>query len=243
MTLLSAALSAAAIIGGLLAFKKLIEARSFQFFGKIVHRVDVPKKIVALTFDDGPNPPYTNRILEILRDHGAHATFFMLGCRLQQHPSLVRQAVAEGHEIGNHSFAHSYLLLRPPGAIRKEIERTDEMLEALGLQRPHLFRPPFGKKLFFLPYYLKRMGKITVMCDVDSGGAEFKSRDADLVCDRILKKIRPGSIIMLHDGGGDKEHIVEAVRLLMQGLAKAGYSAVTVSALMAEGARGTSDAL
>ncbi len=243
MTLLSAILSVAAIAGGLAAFKKLIEARSFQFFGKIVHRVDVTKKIVALTFDDGPNPPYTNHILEILRAYGCRATFFMLGSRMEQHPSVARQAVAEGHEVGNHSFAHSYLLLRPPAVIRKEIERADEVMEALGLQRPRLFRPPFGKKLLFLPYYLKKMGKITVMCDVDSDGAEFKSRDAALICDRILNKIQPGSIIMLHDGGGDKGHIVETVRLLLQGLAKTGYSLVTVSTLMAEGAREESSAL
>jgi peptidoglycan/xylan/chitin deacetylase (PgdA/CDA1 family) len=242
MTTLGGFLAVAAIIMFFAAFRKLIEARSFQFFGSIVHRVDVRKKIVALTFDDGPNPPFTDQILEALREHKAHATFFMLGCRLERHPSVAQRAVAEGHEVGNHSYSHSYLLLRPPSTIKREIQRADDAMEALGLGRPHLFRPPFGKKLFVLPFYLKKMGKTTVMCDADSGGAEFKSRDAAQIRDRILRKIRPGSIIMLHDGGGDKAHIVETVRLLLQSLTQQGYSVLTVSALLREGGRGITGA-
>ena len=235
MTILYGILFLLVLCGLLVAFRKLIEARSFQFLGDIVHRVDVTRKMVALTFDDGPNPPFTNRILEALKEYKARATFFVLGFRLERHPSVAQQTLAEGHELGNHSFSHKYLLLRLPSTIKREIQSADELMEALCLGRPRLFRPPFGKKLFLLPYFLKKMHKTTVMCDVDSGGKEFISRNAEEICGILMSKIRPGSIIMLHDGGGDKDHIVRTVRLLLQRLTDEGYSVVTVSELLKEG--------
>lgn len=220
------------VIGFLFLFKKIIEARNFQFLGNIIKRIDTNKKVVALTFDDGPNPPYTDHILSYLKEYNASATFFVLGRRLKKYPSHGQKIVREGHEIANHSYTHKYLLLRPPRTIRKEILKADEAIKEINSVISPYFRPPFGKKLFILPWYLKKMGKTTVSCDVDTGRTEFVSRDSIQISEIILKKVKPGSIIMLHEGGGDKSHIVDSVRIILEELTKKGFKVTSVSGLL-----------
>jgi peptidoglycan/xylan/chitin deacetylase (PgdA/CDA1 family) len=217
--------------------RRIAESRNFQFFGTIVSRVDTKRKVVALTFDDGPNPPYTDRILSILRDYSAKATFFVLGKRLEEHPATGQRMVDEGHEIANHSYSHKYLLLRPPRTIREEILRAEAAIRKIAPESSTLFRPPFGKKLLYLTWFLKKMGKTTIMCDVDAGSAEFVSRNPWEITEIILGKVRPGSIIMLHDGGDDKRHVVEAVQLLAAELTSRGYQMTSVSELLKQAAR------
>jgi peptidoglycan/xylan/chitin deacetylase (PgdA/CDA1 family) len=218
----------------LLLFRKFIEARNFQFFGNIVKSVDTDKKIVALTFDDGPNPPYTDQILSILKEYNAKATFFVLGVKLESYKELGLKIVNEGHDLANHSFSHKYLLLRSSRTIKQEIHKTDQIIQQITSKKSSFFRPPFGKKLIFLPWYLRKIGKLTIMCDVDACRAEIVTRDSHKMSEEILKKVKPGSIIMLHDGGGNKSHTVAALSIILKELTRKGYSITSVSGLLKE---------
>src|SRR6185436_13476921 len=132
------------------------KSRTFQFFGEIVPRVNTQQKFVALTFDDGPIPGATEEVLSVLNEGGIKATFFVIGAELEQNLEQGRKLVAAGHELGNHSFSHSRMVLKTPSFVKFEIERTDELIRQTGYQGPIHFRPPFGKKLFVLPYYLSQ---------------------------------------------------------------------------------------
>jgi len=223
-----------AVSGLLLIFRRHTEARNFQLFGKIINRVNTENKIVALTFDDGPNPPYTEQILSILKTHNVKATFFVLGARLKEHPNLASKIVQEGHELANHSFSHKYLLFRPPHVIKHQVLQTDEALRRITPNPPPFFRPPFGKKFIILPWLLRKMGKTTVMCDVEASRAEMTFRDSLQIRNEVLQRVKPGSIIMLHDGGGDKSPTVKALGMILKELKKRCYTITSVTGLIRE---------
>ncbi|WP_220348737.1 polysaccharide deacetylase family protein [Alkalilimnicola ehrlichii] len=136
---------AAALIAALYGVKNLADARSFQLFGNLVHRVDTEKPWVALTFDDGPTPEATERILAILARNEVPATFFFTGAELAANPGLAEKYVAAGHELGNHTYSHRRMLLRSPMFIRHEIEDTDALIRASGYEGPIYFRPRTGR--------------------------------------------------------------------------------------------------
>ena len=121
------------------SFLWLKSHRSPQLLGKCFHRVNTSKKVVALTFDDGPSS-HTQEILDILRLHNVQATFFLLGKHAEQHPNLVRQIYEEGHDIGNHSFSHEPLIFKSLAFIREEINKTDQIIRLSGYPRTIHFR-------------------------------------------------------------------------------------------------------
>lgn len=152
---------------------------------------------VTLTFDDGPAEPYTSQILDILRAHDVKATFFVCGSAAERHPALVRRIAAEGHEIGNHTYSHPSLHLRSRAAIAAEVDAAQDALERILGRRPTLFRPPFGVRWFPLWSVLKERG-LVMMLWTDRG---YDGRlDAPGIAAATLKRLRPGSIILLHDG-------------------------------------------
>lgn len=112
-----------------------MNSRSSQLFGRAVSRVETTEKVVALTFDDGPAPPYTEALLRTLRERGAPATFFVLGQRMEEHPELAAKMVREGHELGSHSYSHRRMIFCSPGFIRDELDRTDALQTASGTAR------------------------------------------------------------------------------------------------------------
>ena len=130
-----AAVSGVTIVGLLWVFFK-------PPFGKNIVHLNTNQRIVALTYDDGPSPPYTDPLLDVLAKHDVRATFFMIGNRVQQHPETVRRVIAEGHQIGNHSSSHPVLGLLPPSQVRREIERTDALLRQIGVKGEIVFRAP-----------------------------------------------------------------------------------------------------
>src|SRR5215210_5068368 len=157
-------LSAAALllVAGLAALWQASRSRTFQFFGQLVPRVNTSQKVVALTFDDGPTPGATGQILSVLEEEHVRATFFVTGAELEMNMAEGRRLVAAGHELGNHSYSHARMILVTPSFVRREVERTDELIREAGQQGEIFFRPPYGKKLFALPYYLSRTGRKTV---------------------------------------------------------------------------------
>ncbi|USX55325.1 polysaccharide deacetylase family protein [Lentzea sp. HUAS12] len=206
-------------------------ARTFQFFGDLVDRVETDEKLVALTFDDGPDPAGTRQVLDLLSAEQVPATFFLMGRDLEKHPDLGRQIAEAGHEIGNHTYNHPRMIGVLPGTVAKEVEDTDAQIRRTGYTGDIHFRPPNGKKLFALPRYLQQHNRTTVMWDVepDSEGTPT----AQEIAQRTLAETTPGSIILLHPMYAGRTETRQALKPIITGLKERGYRFLTASALLA----------
>ena len=221
--ILLAVLGAAAV-----TLREVVNSSTFQLFGDYVARVETSEKVVALTFDDGPHPAHTPGVLAVLDEHQVKATFFMMGRNVERYPAVAREVRRRGHEIGNHSYSHPKLVLMSPRRVREEIERTDELLRGIGVSGDIHFRPPHASKFIVLPWVLVQMNKLSVLGDVDP--EEWKQRPAAVMTESILRQVRPGSIIGLHDPMG--RETLRTLQNILPALAARGYRFETVSALV-----------
>lgn len=193
--------------------------------------------VVAITFDDGPDPRFTPAILEILAKEKVKATFFMVGKHVEKYPHLARQVVAAGHEIGNHTYSHANLLQAPLGRITAEIERGEEAIfNATGL-RPSLFRPPRGLYEAKLIEETKARGYTVILWSLSSNDW-LEMRPVD-ISRTILQNVAPGDIILFHDSGnliraegGERLPTVRSLKTVLAGLKEQGYDFVTVTELL-----------
>ena len=198
---------------------------------KIYRHGNRKEKSIALTFDDGPHPLFTVSILKSLAEYNIKATFFITGKDAEEHSELVQKIIHEGHEIGNHSFSHKSLIFRSIIFIINEIEKTDKILKNLGVKGEIYFRPPYGRIGAIARMVLRKMRKKIILWD--NGPKDFKCLSCEEVVDKVLKKLKPGSIIVLHDGGGvDRSITVKAVDMLIPEILKKGYKFQTVSELI-----------
>lgn len=212
---------------------ELTASRSFQFFGGAVTHADTAEKVVALTFDDGPTEK-TDEILSILEAEGVKATFFLTGQEMERHPELANKLVFAGHEIGNHSYSHKRMVFRSPAFVRREIERTDEIIRSLGYTGPIPFRPPYGRKLLVLPHYLKEQERKTIMWNVEPEDVPEIRQDPQRIADYTVEQAKPGSIILLHVMYPGREATMQSVQGIISGLRAKGYEFRTVSELLGE---------
>jgi len=210
-----------------------------QVFGYFPYVVKTERKLMALTFDDGPNPPDTEKLLEVLEKHGVKATFFVCGQNAEKWPDLVRRAAEAGHVIGNHSFNHNFtnnfLSLR----FESEISRTQAAIEKIINQRPALYRSPW---LFRQPWLLKNLKRhgLTPVAGYFASSWEAWHPAPLAVAAEARKVIAPGRIIIMHDGGNldlfswntDRSATVAAVDLLIPELKKQGYEFTTIDQLL-----------
>jgi peptidoglycan/xylan/chitin deacetylase (PgdA/CDA1 family) len=206
----------------LAALALLADSHRIQVFG--AHRADIPAtgKVVALSFDDGPSPRSTETILAELRRRSVPATFFLIGRRIEQRPDLARRILRDGHQIGNHSYSHPRMVLERPRAYAEEIDRTDRLIRELGYGGSIDFRPPYGQKLLVLPWLLAQRGKLDVLWSVDS--RDYMDPDPASIARRVLRRVRPGSIVLLHDS----PRTAAALPALLDGLLSRGYRLVRV---------------
>lgn len=211
---------------------QISKSRTFQFFGELVSRVNTQQKFVALTFDDGPIPGNTEEVLSILKEGGVKATFFVTGAELEQNPEQGHKLVAAGHELGNHSFSHSRMVLKTPSFVKFEIERTDELIRQAGYQGAIHFRPPFGKKLFVLPYYLSQHSRKSITWDVEPDSFPEVGSDANKIVEHVLANVKPGSIILLHVMYPSRKESLKSVKGIIDELKSHGYEFKTVSELL-----------
>ncbi|QRO01938.1 polysaccharide deacetylase family protein [Archangium violaceum] len=223
------------VLGLLVGLWQLSRSWTFQLFGELHARVETSEKVVALTFDDGPRPGQTEAILELLKRHGVRASFFMVGRNIERHRELAARVLAEGHQLGNHSYSHHRLIFKSPSYVREELDRTDALLRGLGVEGELLFRAPNGKKLVVLPWLLSRSGRKHITFDVVP--RDDAEQDVELLTSRVMESVRPGSIILFHDGGQEKPGTVKAVDIVLGRLREQGYRFVTVSELLALGGR------
>lgn len=234
--LLRTVLALAILLAALFGLWRVSDLRGWQAFGTIVPRVEVREKVVALTFDDGPTAAGADSILPLLDSLGVRATFFVNGSALAERPDVGRRFVAAGHELGNHTWSHPRMLLKSQAAIRREVERTDSMIRVVGHAGPIHFRPPYGKKLVGLPWYLHRTGRTTVTWDVEPESVPEIDGNAERIAAHVLERARPGSIVLLHVMFRNRADSRRAVPAIVHGLRTRGYRFVTVSELMARGA-------
>jgi peptidoglycan-N-acetylglucosamine deacetylase len=214
---------------------RISKARCFQLVGDAICRIETATRIVALSFDDGPTPGGVVSVLKTLRDRKIKATFFLIGKHMARHPEQALRLKAEGHELGNHSFSHVRMIGHPSAFYDAEIQRTDALLRAAGETHPSLLRPPFGKRLMGFPLAVDRAGYRTIMWDV-ADDAEHVS-DPAAYASAILRRVRPGSIILIHPMYRHSATARRALPLVLDGLFAQGYRIVTVSQLLDMGHR------
>jgi len=196
-------------------------------------RVRTKDKIVALSFDDGPDPRWTPHVLDLLEAHGDHATFFEIGMHAVAHKDLVMRIERDGNEIGNHTLDHPHLTGLTSTQIRDEVRNGTNALLAAGAPQPVLFRPPLGLTDERVAAITESQGLRTVLW---SACVEHYVNHVDVAVgtDRLLANVRPGMIILAHDGGiPNRSRTMQSLPRLLDGLAKRGYKVVTVSQLVA----------
>jgi peptidoglycan/xylan/chitin deacetylase (PgdA/CDA1 family) len=203
--------------------------------GEAWPRVETSEPVVALTYDDGPNPPYTLDLFDVLDRYQVKAAFFVVGRTVEAHPDVAREAVARGHEVGNHSYSHAPLILRSAAFVRRQIAATDAQLRAVGVTGEILFRSPYGAHLFAVPYVLWRQRRKNILFDVIVG--DWAMQDPERIAARVLERATAGSIIVLHDGRGERPGTVAATALIIEGLRNRGYRFVSVSELLTKARR------
>lgn len=212
---------------------RLSKARSFQLMGEMVRRVETSSPFVALTFDDGPLPGYTDEIVRILEEKEAPGTFYLIGAEIENHPEEARKLVEAGHEIGNHSYTHPRMIAINYGTVRDEIERTDARIREIGYTGDIHFRPPYCKRFLVLPYYLWQTGRTSIICDIEPESYSEIATDRDAIVEHVMERVKPGSIILLHVMSSHRRATLEAVPLLIDRIRAEGLEFSTVSGLMA----------
>lgn len=203
--------------------------------GHVLYHGSAARRVVSLTFDDGPDPRYTPQILDILKAQHIRATFFVCGKRLAEYPDLGKRIVAEGHLIGNHTDTHTSILGEPPSAARREIDLCDARIEQITGVRSHLFRPPKG--LWNAAAYRSALssGHTLVLWSLAFDRVAMRS-SLGRQGRRVVRLARPGDIILLHDGSlsrsDERRTTVRELPDLIAGLRRRGFGFVTVTEML-----------
>ena len=200
---------------------------------KVYRSVSTEKKQIALTFDDGPHPTLTPRILEILSEYNIPATFFMVGQNVLNYPEAARQVIQAGHEVGNHTFTHPHLANLNEHAIMNEIGRCEDALEELCEYRPHILRTPQGALTPSLERCLLDDDYILVLWSLDT--RDWDNKSTACIVQTVLDRVQAGDIILMHDYIGHNSKTPEALEKIIPILLSQGYEFVTVSALLGVG--------
>lgn len=224
--------AAAAAVSGVMYYATGVP--SSQLFGPSLARAprngDGPR--LALTFDDGPSES-TPEILEVLAEHRARATFFLLGANAERLPEVARSVARQGHETGSHSYSHPRFYLSTPRRIAAEIARGQQALEGVLGTSPSLFRPPYGIRWFGMFPAVEQHGLTVVMWSVC--GYDWK-RSGDWIARHVVRHAGDGDVVLLHDGkttmpGNHRRETARALRAILPVLAERGFQAVTVGEL------------
>ncbi|EGQ26102.1 chitooligosaccharide deacetylase, partial [Sporosarcina newyorkensis 2681] len=202
---------------------KLMNSRTFQLFGGLTNSVETNQKVVALTFDDGPTKN-VDSVLAVLNHYNIKATFFLIGNEIETNQKEAEEIVKAGHQVGNHTYSHNRMIFKSTSFIKEEIEKTDNLIRRIGYEDEIDFRPPNGKKLLALPYYLNKHKKDTITWNIEPDSAVDK-------IDYVKQNIKNGSIILLHpmyDETGEQLKLIEdIIKLLLD----EDYEFVTVNDL------------
>ena len=217
------------------AVDRVIERMPFGQDGALVFAGPGGRRAVALTFDDGPSPHNTPAVLDLLGKHGAKATFFVVGKEIPRNEALLSRMVAEGHEIGNHTYTHPHTISLSREALREELERTSAAIR--GITEVRLVRPPYGKDRRRVAKAGRELGLRMILWSLDSG--DTSSLSADEISSELLARAGPGAIVLMHDGGDPRPKTMAALSSVVPTLIQRGFELVTVSSLLSSPAHQT----
>ena len=206
-----------------------------QLLGAFPYRRRTTERVVALTFDDGPNDPDTSRLADLLADEGVRATFFAVGACIERHPDTARRLVHDGHVLGSHGYSHQFRRCAGQAVLRAEVGRTEDVFtHHLGV-RPVLFRPPWLLRTPGL-FDVAEERSLQLVSGEFAHVLEVFQPSPERIARRAVAKARPGSILIFHDGfdakGGDRTNTVLAVGLVIAELRRIGFGFTTVDRLL-----------
>lgn len=205
-----------------------------NFYGPVLASGNTTKKVVALTFDDGPYQPYTEQVLSVLKEKNVRATFFVVGENAAAHPDVIKKMQADGHVIGTHTQHHKDLLRLDAKEIYTEMAMGAESIRQITGQKPKFVRPPHGFKDYEVIEQAKRLDLQVVNWDVIP--RDWTNPGTATIVKNVVENVKPGSVVLLHDGDspvnkGSREQTVQALPLIIDQLRGEGYSFVTVAEL------------
>ncbi|MDG4774267.1 polysaccharide deacetylase family protein [Solwaraspora sp. WMMD792] len=194
---------------------------------------DRGRPTLALTFDDGPAPGYTAQILDVLRRFQVPAVFFCVGMNAAAHPDLLHRMIDEGHTVGNHTWSHPFLPELARHQLLEQLERTNETIEKATGAAPRLFRPPYGSRTPEVLEWLRPVDSTMVLWDVEP--VDWAMPGTEIIAERVLDTTRNGSIVLLHDGGGDRSQVVAALPRIIEGLLERSFRFVAADEFVTGG--------
>jgi polysaccharide deacetylase family sporulation protein PdaB len=199
----------------------------------VVWEVPTAEKVIALTFDDGPDPENTPRILELLKQYDAKATFFLTGKKVEKYPEIVKREQNEGHELANHTYSHTFFNNRVSlSKLKQEVLKTDEAIFKVTGQKCHLFRPPGGYYNEKLVNLAKEEGYTVVMWSWHQDTKDWNSPGVNRIVKNVLGDTRNGDIVLFHDYSDGQTQTADALKIILPKLKERGYRFVTVSELL-----------
>ncbi|MTJ47311.1 polysaccharide deacetylase family protein [Dolichospermum sp. UHCC 0259] len=202
-----------------------------KFQGIVISKAKLPpeKKVIALTFDDGPWPSSTAKVLDILKKNNIKGTFFVVGQNVKNYPDLTKRVVTDGHIIANHTWHHWYHHMNAQAAAYEVANTTDIIYQTTGV-KTSLFRPPGGIMSNGVAAYAKSNKYAVIMWSSDS--MDYARPSVPKLINNIFREAKPGGIVLMHDGGGDRSHTVKALPEIISRFRKQGYEFVTVPELL-----------
>ncbi|MFM9277873.1 polysaccharide deacetylase family protein [Paenibacillus jiagnxiensis] len=205
----------------------------YETRGDVVWEVPMNEKMIALTFDDGPDPDITPQILDLLKQYDAKATFFVIGYRLTKYPDIIKREIAEGHEVANHTDHHVYFkTTMRPETIEHEMRSLKVKINGLTATNSPWFRPPGGYYNDSVIEIAKKLGYTVVMWSWHQDTRDWSKPGVGRIANKVLNNARNGDIVLLHDHAGGSMQTAQALKIILPELKKRGYRLVTVSELI-----------
>ncbi|MEC0209331.1 polysaccharide deacetylase family protein [Paenibacillus ehimensis] len=233
-----------AALAGLLMVQSSVQAEDaprrgrayYEQRGGVVWEVPTEEKVIALTFDDGPDPENTGKILDLLKRYEAKATFFLVGNKVERFPGLVKREAAEGHELANHTYNHTYFKRNGSSfKLKQDLHRAEGVIYAASGQKCRLFRPPGGFYSEKLIQMAMNEGYTVAMWSWHQDTRDWDTPGVDKIVNKVLSHARNGDIVLFHDYVEGKSQTVDALKEILPELKKRGYHFVTVSELLSCG--------
>ncbi|TKI59032.1 chitooligosaccharide deacetylase [Brevibacillus antibioticus] len=204
----------------------------YETRGDIVWEVPTESKVIALTFDDGPDQVYTPQIASLLKQYQAKSTFFVVGNRVSQYPEIVKSLANDQHEIANHTYSHPDIRKLSANRLLEEVQKTQETIYSATGVRPTLFRPPGGYYNESVVDTAKQAGFLVVMWSWHQDTRDWSDPGVKKIVNKVLNNARNGDIVLFHDYGGNRRQTVQALEEILPELKNRGYKFVTVSELL-----------
>ena len=207
--------------------------QEYEKTGHVIWDIKTNEKMVALTFDDGPNPVYTPQILDLLAHYNAKATFFVIGSEADRNTSIIKREYREGHEIALHTYHHVYNFHSNKAEFKYELKKEANTIKRItGGYNPSLYRPVAGRINDFIVQNSIKNGYTVIMWSWHQDTRDWESPGTNKIINQVISNTRPGDIIIFHDSGGDRKQTVKALKKILEFYNKTGYKCVTVSEML-----------